>query len=180
MLSVIILTVVSASRQKTLPELALKPAILASTSVGVPISIQIPSIKVDAKIERVAKTIAGAMDVPKLPANVGWYELGPRPGEVGSATIAGHFDNIYGLPAVFANLAKIKPGNEVNVTDDGGVVIVFVVREVKELNANADATDVFSSTDGRSHLNLITCDGVWDKKASEYTSRLVVFADKKI
>jgi hypothetical protein len=43
---------------------------------------------------------------------------------------------------------------------------------------SADATAVFISNDGSSHLNLITCDGVWDKQAKQYSKRLVVFADR--
>ena len=41
-------------------------------------------------VEDVGLTPGGAMDVPKGPSDVAWFDLGPRPGEVGSAVIAGH------------------------------------------------------------------------------------------
>ena len=31
------------------------------------------------------------MGTPKNPENAAWYELGPRPGEEGSAVIDGHY-----------------------------------------------------------------------------------------
>ena len=55
---------------------------------GNPVYIQIPSIGVDAPVERVTLTSDGSMDVPGDPGNAGWYALGPRPGEAGSAAIA--------------------------------------------------------------------------------------------
>jgi len=33
------------------------------------------------------------------------------------------------------------------------------------------------SNDGKAHLNLITCAGVWDEVEKSHSSRLVVFAD---
>jgi sortase (surface protein transpeptidase) len=147
---------------------------------GAPVRLMISSIGVDAPIERVALTPAGSMDVPKHPLDVGWYMLGPRPGEIGSATLAGHVDWFGGATAVFANLHKVKPGDTITVQDDRGETVSFVVREIREYAAAAAATDVFISSDGQAHLNLITCFGQWDTQARQYSHRLVVFTDKKI
>jgi len=38
------------------------------------------------------------------------------------------------------------------------------------------AEKAFSPPAG-SHLNLITCSGVWDAKTNSYTKRLVIFTD---
>jgi hypothetical protein len=38
------------------------------------------------------------------------------------------------------------------------------------------AKDVFNGDNG-DHLNLITCDGIWDADEKSYSKRLVVFAD---
>ena len=103
--------------------------------------------------------------------------LGARPGEKGSAVIAGHFGWRDGIPAVFDNLSKLAIGDVVSVEDDKGVSISFVVRKIKTFDKNGDAVEVFNSTDGKSHLNLITCAGVWDKDANTNSSRLVVFLD---
>ena len=152
--------------------------IAEAESFGVPMRITISSIAVDAAIEKVSLAKDGSMDVPKHPLDVAWYEPGPRPGEAGSAAIAGHVDDERGAAAVFANLHKVKPGDTIVVNDEKGAPTSFVVRESRKLAAAADATEVFTSKDGKAHLNLITCTGAWDARARQYAERLVVFADK--
>jgi len=141
--------------------------------------INIPSIGVNAAIEQVALAQDGSMDVPKDPLNAGWYELGPKPGEIGSAVIAGHLNWFDGVVGVFADLSKIQPGDTIILQDNECTDITFIVRETKMYNAEEDATDVFSSTDGKAHLNLVTCDGIWNKNTAQYSQRLVVFADRE-
>jgi len=145
---------------------------------GAPVRIRIPSIALDAAIERVALTADGSMDVPKNPKNTGWYELGAIPGETGSAVIAGHVNWWNGVTGAFELLNTLKPGDKIEVQNDKGAVISFIVREIRSYDAQADAIDVFSSDDEQSHLNLITCEGIWDKNTSQYSKRLVVFTDK--
>ena len=53
-----------------------------------------------------------------------------------------------------------------------------MVREIRTYDATADATDVFISNDGKAHLNIITCDGAWNKNMNQYSQRLVIFTDK--
>ena len=157
-----------------------RQSIPAPIIIGLPNRIQIASIQVDAAIESVAIAPDGSMDVPKSIFNTAWYELGPRPGEVGSAVIDGHVDGPDGGPAVFADLKNLQQGDKISVIDDQGNAIVFQVRELRILNSDADATEIFTSSDGLAHLNLITCIGVWDKQAQSYTQRLIVFADQEI
>ena len=64
------------------------------------------------------------------------------------------------------------------IKNKGGLTNTFVVRESKIYSDVADATDVFTSNDGLSHLNLITCTGVYNKINNSYSSRLIVFTDK--
>lgn len=164
-------------------EMALgKPEARVSTmreSTGVPVRLKIASIDLDAPIEQVGLTADGLMDVPKHPFNTGWYELGPRPGEMGSAAIAGHVDWIDGSAAVFADLNKVQVGDRVTVEDNTGAVVSFLVRDIRTYDAGADAADVFISDDGKAHLNIITCHGAWDKGSQQYSKRLVVFTDKE-
>lgn len=149
-------------------------------NIGVPVRIKIPSISVNAVINKAAVEADGSMGVPKLPGDTAWYMLGPKPGENGNAVIAGHVNWLYGAKAVFENLRKLKPGDKIMVQDENGAIISFVVRESRTYDALADATPVFSSTDGKAHLNLITCGGVWNKRTKQYSKRLVVFADKEV
>jgi len=147
---------------------------------GIPVRMTIPSINVDATIEYVGLTSNGAMAVPKGPNDVGWFELGPRPGDLGSAVIAGHDGWKNGIPAVFDNLSKLVAGDKIYVKDDTGTLTLFVVRKVATYGENDDASTIFDSNDGTAHLNLITCEGFWNATTQSYSSRLVVFTDKEI
>jgi LPXTG-site transpeptidase (sortase) family protein len=119
------------------------------------------------------------MDVPKNRDNVGWFELGPRPGENGGAVMAGHYGRQNGKGSVFDDLHKLRKGDKVYIEDEKGATISFVVREIRRYNFKADASGVFSSSDGKSHLNLVTCEGVWDETTQQYSKRLVVFTDRE-
>ena len=148
-------------------------------SVGLPVRLVIPAIKIDAPIELVGLTSDGAMDVPKSQGAVAWYDLGPRPGEFGSAVIDGHFGVLKnGAPSVFDDLSALQPGDSIKVIDEAGIEMIFVVGQIRNYDPLADATDVFNSSDGKAHLNLITCEGVWNKQTKNYSQRLVVFAEK--
>ena len=142
---------------------------------ALPVRLKILKLNIDAFVESVGLTSGGEMEVPKDTADVGWFNLGPRPGERGSAVIAGHFDNKNGGPGVFANLYKLKPGDELSVEDNEGIVTTFIVRESRLYDLGF-AEEVFSSGDGI-NLNLVTCDGVWDGVRKSYSKRLVVFTD---
>lgn len=146
---------------------------------GNPARIKIPKLNVDAPFEYVGLTLDGAMDIPKDPDTVAWFNLGPRPGESGSAVVAGHYGWKNNIPAAFDNLHKLRKGDKIYIEDDKGEVVSFVMRESRMYNPNADASDVFGSLDGKSYLNLITCGGVWDKASKTYSKRLVVFTDKE-
>lgn len=106
---------------------------------------------------------------------MGTAVLGTRPGENGNSVIAGHLNGEYGESGVFANLNKLKVGDILYIEDDKGISFTFIVRGSREYDPGY-ADEVFSSSDS-SHLNLITCDGMWDEVKKSYTKRLVVFAD---
>jgi LPXTG-site transpeptidase (sortase) family protein len=153
-------------------------SVLNSVPSGVSVRLEIPGIKLNAAVENVGLTADGAMDVPKNPANVGLYRLGPKPGEIGSAVIAGHFGKWKnGKGSVFDNLKKLVAGDRILFENDNGVAIGFTVREIRSFDPEADASAVFFSKDGKAHLNLITCEGVWNKVIKRYSKRMVVFAD---
>ena len=146
---------------------------------NLPVRLQIPTIKVDAAVEYLGITPVGAMDVPKGPDDVAWFDLGPRPGEKGSAVIAGHYGWKNNIPAVFDDLSKLKIGDKIYIVDDLGATTTFVVSEIGTYDQNGDAANVFSSNDGKAHLNLITCEGVWNVASKSRPSRLVIFTNKE-
>jgi LPXTG-site transpeptidase (sortase) family protein len=147
---------------------------------GLPIRLSIPKIKVDTTLEYAGLTPEGDVGVPTGPFNASWYDLGPRPGEKGNAIITGHYGWKNGIPAVFDNLYKLRKGDKIYIEDETGTTTVFVVRESRRYDPKANASYVFISNDMNAHLNLITCEGVWNKAEKSYSKRLVVFADKEI
>ena len=149
--------------------------LISKVFTGLPVRLKIPSINVDAAIEYVGLTSKREMEVPINTVDVGWFDLGPRPGEKGSAVMAGHFNGRNGEAGVFANLYKLKQGDKLYTEDSKGMSTAFVVRESRTYDSGY-ADDVFSRSDG-TYLNLITCDGVWDGVKKSYNKRLVVFAD---
>lgn len=152
----------------------------ASASSELPARLSIPKLKVDIALESVGLTTDGAVSVSKGLANAGWYNLSALPGESGSAVISGHYGPLKnGKMGVFTNLNKLRKGDKFFVKDIAGETTTFVVRESRHYKMTDDATEVFFSNDDRSHLNIVTCDGIWNKKTKRYSSRLVVFSDKE-
>jgi sortase (surface protein transpeptidase) len=122
---------------------------------------------------------AGRMDVPKKDTDVAWYNLGYRPGEKGGAVIDGHLDKASGAPAVFWDLKKLSPGDELSVTDANGHQLTFaVVRTVSYAWNQLPIKEVFGAS-SVPMLNLITCQGTWDTTKKNYSNRMVVYAQLK-
>ncbi len=164
------------STQNHNPKIALSSA---QADAGFPVRIRIPKINIDTSVEKVGLTPEGAMSVPMYPQDTAWFDLGPRPGELGSSVIDGHSGYKDNKPAVFDNLGQLQKGDKVYIEDEKGEINTFVVRELRNYDPNQNAEDVFSSDDGISHLNLITCGGAWDETDKTHSSRLVVFTDKE-
>ena len=147
--------------------------------VAKPAKLVIPTLGVESEMEYVGLDDKGRMDVPKNDDNVAWWSLGVKPGETGNAVLAGHFDRKDGGPAVFYDLKDLNTGNDIEIVDEEGNKLTF---EVYKKEIYKDATFpielVFGATDEK-NLNLITCDGVFDENAKNYSDRLVVFTRLK-
>lgn len=153
------------------------PPIIRDEREGIiPLTIEIPSIGVEAEVEDVGLLENGQMAVPEGSENVAWFEPGPKPGEPGNSVIAGHVDDTVN-PAVFYDLHKVQIGEHIYVTDQQGKRLTFLVRK-KEIYPRTDAPldDIFGFT-YLSMLNLITCEGEYDPETTERAERLVVFAE---
>ncbi len=147
-------------------------------AAGLPMRLEIPAIGVDAAIEHVGVNSLNQMDVPKIPANVAWYDRGPLPGQRGSAVINGHLDTATS-PAVFFELRNLIAGDEMVITYANNDRYVFVVTAKHRYYFDEAPMDqILSASAGRS-LNLITCDGAWDGGSANYQQRLVVYSRLK-
>lgn len=142
-----------------------------------PVQIKIDKVAIAAPVNPVGLTASGAMDIEANPNEVAWYQFGPKPGEEGSAVIAGHFGWKDAIPSIFNNLNKLSKGDLITTIDADGLAKVFVVMRTAMYAPNQDATDVFKSDDGKAHLNLITCQGVWNAAQQTYSERFIVFTD---
>ena len=80
-----------------------------------PATISIPAIGVDASVVPVG--LVPGTDTLQIPDidHVGWYQLGPSPGQTGSAVLVAHIDG-NGRPGVFWRLGHLAPGDRITIT----------------------------------------------------------------
>jgi sortase A len=144
--------------------------------IGLPARIKINRLNIDAPVEALGLTKSGDMAAPENATGVGWYKFGPRPGDPGSAVMAGHLDTTSDK-AVFWNLKDLNAGDTISVSDESGKIKIFKVVDKKVYDTfNAPLEEVFGPSSAP-HLNLITCAGKWLEDKHSYSQRLVVFAE---
>jgi sortase (surface protein transpeptidase) len=151
---------------------------LTSTTAP-PVRLRIPAIGVSTKIVDEGLHADGALQVPPLTYagvhEAGWYDLGPAPGQVGTAIIVGHVDS-YQAAGVFYDLGKLVPGNAVEVTLANGDTVRFTVTSVQEYSkARFPASEVYGP-EPYPALRLITCGGTFDAATGHYLSNIVAYA----
>jgi sortase A len=147
----------------------------ATRKPALPKELVIPAIHVDAPVEHVGTTSDGAMDAPHEWNDVAWFDQGFRPGEPGSAVIAGHLDSTTDR-AVFWDLRLLKAGDTVQVKDDDGSQLTFQVQDSEIYAFNQAPLQKIFGGGTQAMLNLVTCNGVFDRGAKNYDKRLVVYA----
>ncbi|HUC31519.1 MAG TPA: sortase [Candidatus Paceibacterota bacterium] len=153
----------------------------SSNENGFPVSLIIPKLNIDAPFQYTGLNSDGTLQVPTTIYDVGWFTGSVLPGEKGVAIVMGHVAQIRRSVVtklgVFSDLSELTVGDKLSVINNEGQTTNFVVTAVRTYDSTADATDVFTSTDGGAHLNLITCEGTWVQSQLSYTQRLVVFTE---
>jgi len=140
-----------------------------------PSSVSIPRLHVGSRLVQLGRDDRGAMEVPVDPATAGWYRLGPTPGELGPAVIAGHV-TWNQAPGIFFRLAQLRGGDLVEVAREDHRVAVFEVTHVARFEKSKFPTRaVFGGVDYAA-LRLITCGGEYDSSAHRYRDNVVAFA----
>jgi sortase A len=140
-----------------------------------PVQLFISSLNLHPLVESVGVDRTGAMSAPRNYFDVGWYNLGPVPGDPGDAVIDGHA----GYPdqsLVFGRLSKIRSGDRITVVLADGTRRLFTVKSVKGWPWRAHPTGLFQG-DGPARLTLITCSGTFNDQTHAYSDRLVVEAN---
>ncbi|WP_237285572.1 class F sortase [Streptomyces niveus] len=140
-----------------------------------PVRVTIPSLKVSSTLERLGLDKNRAMETPKDPDKAGWYHPGPAPGANGPSVIAGHV-TWDGAPTVFFDLARIDPGDRVEVAREDGRTAEFTVDRVATYAKDAFPTvEVYRNLD-HAGLRLITCGGEYSEADRRYADNVVVYA----
>lgn len=172
---------------------------LRAGPVPVALELELPSLAVRVPVTGVGITRSNVMDAPTGAADdpvwqqAFWYRGSAIPGAPSTALIAGHIDGPHGVPAVFAHLDLLAPGDPVVVRDTRTALDVrFVVTGARSYTLEeathpdvlreiygrgpVEATMPQASDDGLAHLTLITCAGTFRNGTHDH--RLVVTATR--
>jgi hypothetical protein len=140
-----------------------------------PVELRIPAIALTVSLSTLGLNPDGTVQVPTNFQQPGWYQLGPSPGQVGSAVILGHVDSYRG-PAVFFQLRTLKAGDPVDVNLADGATAHFVVSSVAMYPKVQFPTQQVYGSHGDSELQLVTCGGVFDSHTGSYLSNIVAYS----
>ena len=168
----------TAQQRQTVPTTVPAPSSPTATSThgaaAVPVRITIPAIDVTAEVDLLGLEADRTVEVPDDPMRTGWYRLGPRPGQPGSAVVLGHVDSTAGS-AVFARLRDLRVGDLVVVVGADGLSSTFRV-DLLSTYANAEfpAEDVYAAPGPEARLNLVTCGGRYTPETG-HQANLVVY-----
>jgi sortase (surface protein transpeptidase) len=140
-----------------------------------PVAMSIPTIGVRSGLVELGLDADGAMEIPRDPADAGWFVRGAAPGALGPAVIAGHV-TWDGAPGVFYRLGTMRRGDRVLVTREDGRTAVFGVDRVARYSKSRFPTRTVYGAIDHAGLRLITCGGTYDKSRHRYVDNVVVFA----
>lgn len=171
--------VIGANRATLLSMTTKKAKTTTYAARSVPVHLTIPAIGVSVNLVQLGRTASGTVAVPKSWYVPGWYKYGPSPGQQGSAAIVGHVDSTSG-PAIFYNLAKLRPGDKVSVRLADGVTVEFSVLGLRTYPKDNFPSKLVYGGRPYSALQLITCTGVFDSATHHYLSNLVVFTKRVV
>ncbi|MER8002729.1 sortase [Streptomyces sp. NPDC095613] len=155
-----------------------------------PVRLRIPVLRLTADVLPLGLDENGSLDAPGFrdAMKVGWYALGPRPGEPGPAVLVGHRDapaNPGTVPvrngrdnirnAVFAKLGRLRPGDLVEAERGDGRRLPFRVTAVDTYRTGDFPTARVYGPVPDPQLRLITCGGLIDAHG-HWDSNVVVSA----
>jgi sortase (surface protein transpeptidase) len=141
-----------------------------------PTAIEIPSIGVrSTHFVPLSVQRDGTISVPGTAQEVGLYDAGPTPGQLGPAVLAAHVDTPSGVPGIFARLREVMAGDVVRVARTDGSRLTFTVDRVHAYQKTQFPTDlVYKGDFTAAEIRLVTCGGPTDSR-NEYRDNVVVF-----
>lgn len=141
-----------------------------------PTSLTIPSIGLrSSRFVTLGIQRDGTISVPGTAQEVGLYDAGPTPGQLGPAVLAAHVDTPAGVPGIFHELKRVKKGDVVEVGRQDGSHLTFTVDRVAAYPKTQFPTEqVYRGDFTRAEIRLVTCGGPTDSR-NEYRDNVVVF-----
>lgn len=140
-----------------------------------PVRVRIPTIGVSSQLMRLGLEDDGTLEVPPSGFPAGWYTGSPTAGELGPSIIAGHV-HWADRPGVFADLAELRPDDQVVVSRADGDAAVFRVTRVEQYAKAAFPSQLVYGDIDHAGVRLITCGG-YNRQSGGYDTNVVVFAD---
>ncbi len=149
----------------------------ATTPVSpAPTRLEIPRLKVRMAVQPVGVAGDGEMALPGDPADLGWYEFGPRPGDPSGATVlAAHLDYPGYGTGPLAAAQELRPGDTLTVRS-GTETRRYAVTAVRHLAKKSLDLEALFARDGPARLHLVTCGGEFDRSTRSYDENVVVVA----
>ncbi|GAA2165090.1 sortase (surface protein transpeptidase) [Humibacillus xanthopallidus] len=154
-----------------------RPATQAvASTLPAPTRLTIKRLGIDMPVKPVGVARDGEMALPRTPAEVGWYEFGPRPGDPRGATVlAAHLDMPgYGTGPIAA-VEDLRPGDTL-VVRSGGTTTRYAVSDVRSIRKSQLDLPTLFARDGAPVLHIVTCGGTFDPEARRYDRNIVVTA----
>lgn len=137
-----------------------------------PQRIAIPAAGLNAVVEPVSSR-RGAIKVPDV-GRAGWYDAGPRPGEIGRAVIIGHLDGRKGR-GLFARVPSLPPGTSIDLTDRRGEVRRFSVVGAAQVAKDDFPVQHVYGAARAPVVVLVTCGGPF-RAGRGYRDNVLLFA----
>lgn len=142
-----------------------------------PRHLVVSAIGVDHPVIAVGLEPDGSMEIPDDVHEIGWFTgTRVRPGDPGSAVLAGHVDSRLQGRGAFFDLGRLAVGDEILVRTVEGEQHWLVTGRTSYEKTYLPIDDLFS-VEGDPRLVLITCGGAFDSDTRHYTENIVVFAE---
>lgn len=140
-----------------------------------PVGLQMQTIDVARfPVRAVGLEPDGQMEIPDE-TEIGWYQYGATAGQPGATVLAAHVSwNRTSGP--FAQLGRVEPGEQVEVTLDDGSVRRYEVTERAVYGKLELPRERLWRTTGDETLVLITCGGDYNPDIRRYRENIVVYA----
>jgi hypothetical protein len=139
---------------------------------GVPRRITITAAGSSGPVDRMGVS-RGELKVPP-PGRAGWFDGGPRPGEIGRAVIVSHVDSKEG-PALFFSLLRQSRGSRITVRDSRGVTRRFAVVSRRQIEKSHFPRGSVYGPSRRRMLVLVTCGGPFSRETG-YRDNVILYA----